>query len=220
MNISETLKSKAGPLPVWAWGLIIGVVIVAGMYWRSSRSAALSAGSPTTEPTMAVPDLSGSSDGLGASSSGGGGSGGSTTTPDSSPQFTSNAAWMTYAVAKLISEGNNPLSTQIALANYLAGKTLTAAEQGLVNQAIARFGLPPNGVDMTPTLAPVVTPLPSIVTKPVPVNDAPPPGYTGKKDQFNQYTPIMYGQTGYSDKVTADYGKNYEAEWEKKNALH
>jgi len=221
MAISDTLKQKAGPLPVWAWGVILGVVVVAASYWYSSKSKASSAGDGAdggAGSLVAYPDLDGGN-GDGSGSNSGTVVTGTDAPTSSAPQFSSNAAWMTYVVAKLTAEGNSPLTTQVALLNYLSGKPLSAAEQALVNQAIGRFGLPPNGVDMIPTLNPEPVPVKTPVTKPAPVNDAPAPGYTSQKDQFGLVVPIVYGQPNYSDTATKDYGKNYEAEWEKKNAF-
>lgn len=151
MAISDTLKQKAGPLPVWAWGAILGVIVVAASYWYSSRSSAK--GAETAGELVAYPDLDGAS--------GGGGGGGGTVVTDANggssgtKEFTSNAAWMTYVVAQLVKDGKNPLTTQIALSNYLSGNELSEEQQAIVNEAISRFGLPPNGVDAIPNLVKV-----------------------------------------------------------------
>lgn len=152
MAISDTLKQKAGPLPVWAWGVIVGVIVVAGMYWYSSKSA--SNGSVTDDSELlAYPDLDGGSgDGSGSNTgtvvTGGTGSSGA-------QEFTSSLAWMTYAVAALIKDGFSPLAVQSALSKYLSGDTLSASEQQIVNIAITRYGMPPFGTDGPPSLAPV-----------------------------------------------------------------
>lgn len=42
--MSLNLTEKAGPLPVWAWGVIGGALIFGYSYFKSSRSAAAAAG--------------------------------------------------------------------------------------------------------------------------------------------------------------------------------
>lgn len=171
MSFSDTLKQKAGPLPVWAWGAILGVLIVGGMYWFSSRNTAAT---ESTGETVAYPDLDGNS-GTGSSgvSTVTNGSGGS-----SAPEFTSSLAWMTYAIARLTAEGYSPLTVQAALSKYLAGEALTAEEGRIVNLVISRYGMPPNGTTgispvaddpkpYTPVSVPIVAPVIQGVTKTV-----------------------------------------------------
>jgi nucleoid-associated protein YgaU len=49
-RLSETLKKKYGPLPVWAWGVVIGGTILAFIILRGGRRAGPSASGPTQIP--------------------------------------------------------------------------------------------------------------------------------------------------------------------------
>ncbi len=50
MAITDRFKEKAGPLPVWAWTLIIGGVLVGVIYYRNKKAAS-TATSDTTDTT-------------------------------------------------------------------------------------------------------------------------------------------------------------------------
>lgn len=95
---------------------------------------------------------------------------GSSGTIASTPSATqTNAQWASSSASALIAGGASPTQVNNALAKYLAGTALTPAEAAIVNQAIAKYGEPPQGI-LPITLVPVVTPKP--VPKPV---AAPPP---------------------------------------------
>lgn len=72
-----------------------------------------------------------------------GSTGGSTVANNNGPPFTSNAAWSQYAQNYLVNTVGLAAGTvSQALGDYLAGNALTAAEQSIINQAIA-FALNP-----------------------------------------------------------------------------
>ena len=220
MAFADTLKSKAGPLPVWAWGVIIGVIIVGATYYFRSRTAV--AGATADDATsVAYPDVEG---GTGLSS------GGAVVNADGSSDddggFFSNSAWLAAGVAWAVGQAMNPLTVQRALQKYLDGDDLTQAESDIVSAVVKKFGLPPTGTigvsDVvtdqkvvlqdpkkdTDPITPAVTPIPANVAL-SPVGTAlwkagiKPPADAGATNTQQQ----------------ADYGKSYEAEWERQNAL-
>lgn len=224
MAIADTLKSKAGPLPVWAWGTIIGVLIVAATYYFRSRSAAGSASAGDDLTSVAYPDVD--SNGLSASPSVVNASG----TADEDSGFYSNDTWFAAAIAWGVGQGIDPLTMQAALTAYLNGDPITTAQSAIINRVVAKFGFPPTGtngvspISNTPVLqdpakdtAPV-TMTPVVTQTPPPANVALSPVGTALWNQ-GVAPPVQYGQAGYSKQAEADYGKSYEAEWERQNAL-
>lgn len=157
---------KLGPLPVWAWGAVLGLGVVAYMYFknRSSASAApttndagaTSGGSVT--PDLTANDLGTVGDYTGQSSNG-----------TSVGSTLDNAAWETQAVAYMVTQGKNPLTTQQAIDAYLNGSPLSWTQQQIITAVVGKFGLPPQGVASDSPLAPPpATPTPAPKPKPMP----------------------------------------------------
>lgn len=144
--MGEKLSAKLGPLPVWAWGVIIGVLIVAWQ-WRSRMSSAPESDPMEDGPTAAAAPY-----------------GNFSTVPmqtapaDVIQPDRTNDEWMSIAL-KAIQNNNmgSSLGAQIALQKYLTGRELTETESKIVNFAIQAAGLPPQGVQEIPS----VTPTPS-----------------------------------------------------------
>lgn len=165
-GFEHTLTKKAGPLPVWAWGLGIGAVLVVFLWLHNRDNAAA--------PTTAYDDtatLDGQDSGLAASNayddayqsgfSAGAGSGTGSDTSDASddtlPADTDgtatsttgnrkhgNAAWLRRAAAFLVASGiANPIRASNILNRYLAGEPLTHKQRHIANQALKNVGLPP-----------------------------------------------------------------------------
>lgn len=60
------------------------------------------------------------------------------------PPFTTNAAWSQYAINYLTQTlGMDPGTVSAAIGAYIAGRPVTATQQGLINDAIAIAGSPP-----------------------------------------------------------------------------
>lgn len=138
-DISSTLKEKAGPLPVWAWGAILGGIVIVGLWWYSARGAS-SAATPDGGGTLeAYPDLGEGS--VTRASASGSDSG----VADSVQEFVSNQAWLTFAVARLAAQGYSPLEVQAALQAYLDGEPLSKSQSEIVNLVVGKYGSPPNG---------------------------------------------------------------------------
>lgn len=138
-NIGSELKSKAGPLPVWVWGVLIGGVLVGYMYWHKSRTA--------TAPTSVDVSGTGVDDAL-STGDAGTTTAGSVGTPSEATTsgLSSNQTWEAQALTQLTGSGATPLAAQQALENYLSGASLSGDEQTLINQALGSLGLPPEGV--------------------------------------------------------------------------
>lgn len=176
MNPVATLGEKLGPLPVWVWGVGLGVTIT-GARWAIDKHKAAAAPPPAADSTDA-----GTPAGTGAGVTGGSGvipGAGSPVavgslgvpnpggwnvpadqvagTPTTRSGPTTNAEWQTLAVEALTADGYPPLTVETAISKYLAGNPTTVAEQALISQAFRHTGRPPEG-------APVVTTAPDVAT--------------------------------------------------------
>lgn len=171
----DALKQKVGPLPLYVW-LVAGVAI----WWYFSRKNAVSSGTgapnqqtdpagnigaidPATGYVYGTPEdlaaLASNNAGTGGDTSGSGGSGGSGSTVGG--QYPDDEAWGRAAINYLVGLGIDPATANEAIQQFLAGQTLTTAQQGDVNEAIQALGAPPQPPGPTGTAPPpVVTPPP------------------------------------------------------------
>ena len=143
-SMPQPLKKNLGPLPVWAWGVILGALIAAYIWFGHSRS-----GDSADEDSTAAPNSNSLGDAIdGAFRIGGawnGNYGGEGDSKDDS--MDTNAAWGFRAVASLVSDGVSPIAAQQAIGNYLDGEALTTEQSALVDKAIRAIGQPPNRPD-------------------------------------------------------------------------
>lgn len=155
--LKGTTKGKLGPLPIWAWGVILGVIVLGAYYYEANKKKAAGAAvvSATTSGDNLAAGLNDNTsvdptDGLtGLDSSGGLGTSSGTVAGSQT-----NAAWEASAVAWLSSHGYTPLVAQSALEAYLGG-TLDSTNSNYVaavNAAVQNFGLPPEGTFSAPTV--------------------------------------------------------------------
>lgn len=156
---SGFFTKKIGGLVVWQYAVILAVMIAFGFWYKSTRNrvsapidTALSSDSVTAEPESV-------GSWAGGDSGGSGGGGGMSYTPGTT--VTSNAQWSQNAANALLGQGQDPTVVQSALAKYLAGQSLSIAEQAVVNAALRSNGTPPEGV------VPVVTTSPNVNYAPV-----------------------------------------------------
>lgn len=132
------LKEKFGPLPVWAWGTIVGLVLVAGIFmYRKNSSSSVS----NTAVRGAAIDPQGYQTA---------GIAGGTAKPESStkttPVYPSNSQWLNTASKDVASYlGGSPSAIYAALRKYVTGESLTTQEKTYVDAAITRSGNPPEG---------------------------------------------------------------------------
>lgn len=142
-DIGNTLQSKMGPFPVWVWGVLLGGAFVA-FYWFSNRGSVTT--DETTTDTVATP--SGDFSTVPVLPSGDGG------VQDES----TNAEWLMQAVQAVANAGVSSVTAQTALMKYLNGDPLTASETQIVDRALSKVGLPPEGVMGTPQPTTPTTP--------------------------------------------------------------
>lgn len=162
---------KLGPLPVWAWGAVLGLGVVAYMYFRNKTSGSTAASSTNDSGATAgtgsvLPDMTANDLGTPGDYTG------QTTSGSSVGPTLDNATWLAQAVAYMVTQGKNPLTVSQALDRYLNGESLSWTQEQYVSAVVAKFGLPPQGVSSDSSLAP--PPATSPVTEP-PKNGSPPP---------------------------------------------
>lgn len=131
-----SLTAKVGPLPVWAWGAIVGGGLFAYSY-ISSRGTPSASQAATDSPSgvdtaTGTPTLSRTplprSTGL--------------PKPPKAPTET-RRQWIVKATDYLMAHGIAPLAAEGALVRYSNGGTLSYHQGQLVNRAIKEYGPPP-----------------------------------------------------------------------------
>jgi hypothetical protein len=182
VGVASELETKAGPLPVWAWGGGLAVGILAFRHWSAAHAAANGAaqdasttGDPTagdqtdpglidgsTDPTATDPistflqsDPTNTAFPVGA-------------VPSGVPAPVTNGQWSRLAADYLISKGDNPLTVETALYRFTHGQSLNAEQKAIIDLALTAFGTPPEGVipvSSTPT-APTGTTVPAVPAAP------------------------------------------------------
>lgn len=175
--------TELGPFPPAVWIGIAGAGVAIGLIWRlKSKGGGGTSSKSSTE--VGAPSYPGGYP-LGA----GGTGAGPGQLPDTDSGISSNSAWLSKSVERLIAEGQNPTLVHGALQKFLRGDPLTPQERAIVDMAVRYFGSPPEGaaaaVDavLTATIGDVVkppwtapmmdpNPTPQPVTQPTP-NPAP-----------------------------------------------
>lgn len=133
------MTKKLGPLPVYAYAVII-VGVSYGVYmWKRRTGAAVS-------PVATVTDI-----GSGISSAGpmpgtNDYSGSVTPAAKAPAASVTNAQWAKNTADGMIANGSNPSDVNNALAAYLTGSPLSSVQQSIVNTALRTYGNPPEGV--------------------------------------------------------------------------
>jgi hypothetical protein len=166
VSVSDTLGEKAGPLPVWGWGVILGALSLGFMWWTNHNASVPVAGDPTfpTQRTVGggeFPDPLGPGVPLSPSN-------GDPNTGTPSP-YESNLMYTAKVTQGLVAKGKSPLTVATTLQTWLYGSaTFAAGSDGaaIVEQAIRDYGYPPEGTTNPLTIGPkVVTPPPTTVKK-------------------------------------------------------
>ena len=148
----EGMKGKLGPLPVWAWGLIIGGIVVGVYYWRQVKD---DNGQEITSDneSAALAEQEGdsgyvaSSDLVDSAFTPGSASGSSLATVDTATPSDTNDAWAARVIAKLTGAGVAFTDAQAAVSKLLNGEELSADESALVDRGQKLEGtLPPEAL--------------------------------------------------------------------------
>lgn len=146
-GMGDAFTRKLGPLPAWGWGaIVVGgvwlVYLVKGKQQSTQAAASLenmfpSGGISGAGPAPGTNDYSGVVD--------------QAEHAPASPQ--TNAQWAQRVSDSMIASGSVPADVNNAFSRYLSGQSLTAQMQAIINDAIRRFGNPPEGI-----VAPVTAP--------------------------------------------------------------
>lgn len=166
-EFKQIFSHKLGPLPVAGWAAIGIGTLVAYRYVSAKRAAATTSVDPatgvaTTDPNSLFPGDTGT-DYTGQLATGTQTYGSTTTQTQVDPAPADNVVWGQRVENWLIAHGVNPPDAITAVSGYLNGTDvpLTAQQQGVLNTALAQFGVPPEGILSAP---PVVTTPPATPT--------------------------------------------------------
>ena len=163
-GLEDTLtKGKVAGIPVWAAGIGMAALFIGFQYFRNRNSS--TGGPPVVEMVEAQPS---EDDGLPDGPIGDWLRDNPTSgaypvgfTPGNLPAPISNAQWVRLVSDELLSRGADPALVSNALYKYLAGQTLTDAEQAVINRALQLIGLPPDGIlPVNPVQPPAPPPAP------------------------------------------------------------
>lgn len=144
-DFTDSLQYKFGPLPAWAWGVGLGVTVLAVQYVRRGRGKDGNT-APATDTVIPL-----GSDPFGTAytatpSPMGGGSWAvaPTTDPTGAPSKPlTNDDWRRQAADYLVSQGYGTTVVADALVKYLDGDPMTDQEIALISAAIRFLGVPP-----------------------------------------------------------------------------
>lgn len=143
------LTGKLGPMPVWAWGAILGVGVL-GFYLLRNRGAV-----PTADTTTDGSALDTVDDPFTGPTTGN--SNAAPTVPGSvSGSPTDNQSWLNQAISGTANAlSASPSAVSSVLSRYLYdGGTFTATEQKYIDKAISLYGAPPQGTGGSSTFVP------------------------------------------------------------------
>jgi len=188
-DVTAAVTKKIGPLPGWAW-----VLIVAGGAWgyKIYRGRSSVPAGPTPLSTDASVAPGGFPVGTGNAGGGvgfGGGTGSVTGQAFGIPSVKTNAMWVKSTTDQMVAAGSDASAVSNALTTYVVGGKLDANGQSIVNQAITRYGAPPEGT------------LPVNTDTTVPLNR--------KYVRFISHVgdPTLYGVTPEGQEIGVTYGE-------------
>ena len=184
-NPIKGVGKKVGPLPLYAYALII-VVCAYGVYWWKNNKVGVAQPEGATDigsgfsPTAPSPFPSA-----------GGYNGSVTTTPNAGASSKTNAQWAKNTADSLIASGSNPADVNNAISAYLSGGTLNSVWSAIIATALRLYGNPPEGI---------------VAVKVEPVKDV------ALKDRFVKFLsfkgdPSLYGITPSGEQVGVTYAQ-------------
>jgi len=137
----DTIKEKVGPLPIWAWGVIVGVILL-GVYYLFQRNKTLKSNSGVVTPDV----YTGADSSLGYTVPAGNQSSVITETVET------NQSWITKAVRYLSEQGYNSADAQVWLQQYVSGIPIVGDKaKAAIQEALDRFGTAPDTSAGVPT---------------------------------------------------------------------
>ncbi len=136
-NPLKGVGKKVGPLPLYAYALII-VGAAYGVYWWKNRVGVAQPEGVTNVGSgmSSAGPMPGTNDYSGNVSQG----------EKAAPASQSNAQWARNVTDSLIAAGSSPIDVPTAISNYLSGKTLTPTQQSIISIALQKYGSPPEGI--------------------------------------------------------------------------
>lgn len=158
-KITGAFTNKLGPLPGYAWLIIVLGIAYAIYYYRKHAGTFPATSTPGT--TTGVPAVLGYPDN---SSTGTGIIEGT----NGAPAIATNSQWARNAVNQLVAQGKySATDASNAISNYLNGVALSDQQTAIINDALTSFSTPPEGV--LPTVTAPATPV-TPVTPAAPTN--------------------------------------------------
>lgn len=143
------LTGKLGPLPVWAWGSILGVGVL-GFYLLRNRASATTATPAKATDGSALDSIGYVTAGLGNPPTN---TDNSSSNASGSPQ--DNTSWINTAATAVAAQMTASSSAVLDTLNryVYSGGTFTGQEQKWIDTAINLKGAPPQGTNGTPTFS-------------------------------------------------------------------
>lgn len=185
-SLEQTLlHGKVGGIPTWGIGVMLAGLLTVGLYLRNRNKSTATVANTASDNTggqidpNAIDPATGLTYGAEAPAGYGlpaGAIGDWLSQNPTGSQYpvglpeqglpgpVTNQQWSRLAFDSLVAKGDDPTLVGNALAKFLAGTTLTQAEQSIVNLAETMFGAPPEGlipINTTPSPTPSPSPSPS-----------------------------------------------------------
>ena len=149
IDVPDGMKANLGPLPVWVWGAVVGIAVVAYVWFSGRTDGSVDATDNETTGTSATATGAASvSDAIDGAFATGTASGSTLATTDIQETADSNTAWGLRATSYLVGQGVSPVTAQRAINAYLNGDPMTAEQSALVDKAILGISQPPVAVEI------------------------------------------------------------------------
>jgi len=146
------LKEDLGGKPVWFWGLLGGVFVLALYYVFKSKKAATIAGTMANGQGSVTDTLNAAYPTVDSSLAGGVQSNPGVTNSLGDTTLETKESWTGRAVVIGQRIGSSGIFITNALNKYFAGKPITKTEAAQINKIIAEIGLPPGGQNKAVTI--------------------------------------------------------------------
>lgn len=138
-EITDSLTKKMGPLPAWAWILLVGGGLGFYLYVQRNKSTVNTAASTGSSADTGFGTTRQGAGNLGTA-------GGTGTDVATTTAIQTNQQWSVKAQNLLVAMGYDPVTVTTAIANYLGGNVLTAQQSALISEALRSAGPTPEPV--------------------------------------------------------------------------